>query len=180
MANVKLNNMEFEPYIKYGEIKKSIDRIAKRINADYKGAKDVPVILCVLNGAMMFTSELMKRFKFDCELATIRMSSYQGTSSTGIMRKVLGLTTHVKGRRVIVVEDIVDTGATVASLVEILREKGASEVKICTMLHKPAIYKGSIKLDYVAMEVAPKFILGFGLDYNEMGRNYKDIYTLKQ
>ncbi len=179
MADIKLTNMTFTPYIKYGVIIKAIDSVARRINADYKGSKDVPVILCVLNGAMMFTSELMKRLKFNCELATIRLSSYHGTESTGIARKVMGLTAAIKGRRVLVVEDIIDTGNTIRSLSQILKEEGASEVKVCTLLLKPAIYEGDIAIDYVAMEIEPRFIVGFGLDYNELGRNHKDIYVLK-
>lgn len=170
--------MKFSTYVKYGEIRKSIDNVAKQINADFKGSKDIPVLLCVLNGAMMFTGELMKRLKFDCELATIRLSSYQGTESSGLSRKILGLKTPLKGRRVIVVEDIVDTGHTIKDLMRMLGEEGATEIRICTMLLKPAIYKGDVKLDYVAMEIEPKFIVGFGLDYNEIGRNYKDIYAL--
>jgi len=178
MSTITLHNMKFSTYIKYGDIKKSIDTVAKKINEDYKGCKDVPVLLCVLNGSIMFTGELMKRLKFTCELATIRLSSYQGTESQGVARKILGLKTPLKGRRVIVVEDIVDTGHTIKELTKDLQEEGATEVKICTMLLKPAIYKGPVKIDYVAMEIEPKFIVGFGLDYNEIGRNYKDIYAL--
>ncbi|MBQ7639865.1 MAG: hypoxanthine phosphoribosyltransferase [Bacteroidales bacterium] len=180
MAKIKLQNRTFVPYISNEEIEKAIDRVAEKVNADYKGCTDVPIILCVLNGSIIFTAELLKRLTFNCELATIRLSSYQGTETTGVTRKVLGLTVSLKGRRVIVVEDIVDTGHTITDLTRILAEAGASDVKVCTMLFKPAIFKSTIKLDYVAMEIEPKFIVGFGLDFNELGRNLKDIYILDE
>ena len=180
MAKIKLQNRTFVPYISNEEIEKAIDRVAEKVNADYKGCTDVPIILCVLNGSIIFTAELLKRLTFNCELATIRLSSYQGTETTGVTRKVLGLTVSLKGRRVIVVEDIVDTGHTITDLTRILADEGASDVKVCTMLFKPAIFKSTIKLDYVAMEIEPKFIVGFGLDFNELGRNLKDIYILDE
>lgn len=180
MAKIKLQNRTFAPYISNEEIEKAIDRVAEKVNADYAGCTDVPVILCVLNGAIIFTAELLKRLTFNCELATIRLSSYQGTESTGVTRKVLGLTVNLKGRRVIVVEDIVDTGHTITDLTKILSDEGASDVKVCTLLFKPSIFKSTLKLDYVAMEIEPKFIVGFGLDFNELGRNLKDIYVLDE
>ncbi|MGN1214981.1 MAG: phosphoribosyltransferase, partial [Candidatus Cryptobacteroides sp.] len=134
--------------------------------------------LCVLNGSIMFTAELMKRLTFNCELVSIKLSSYEGTRSTGKTRQVMGMTGSVEGRRVIIVEDIVDTGTTITDLVGILKEKGAAQTKVCTMLLKPEIYSKDLKLDYVAMEIPNDFIVGFGLDYDEIGRNLKDIYVL--
>lgn len=116
----------------------------------------------------------------DCELVSMKLSSYVGTKSTGTVRQVMGLTGDISGRRVIIIEDIVDTGNTIADLISIVKEKGASECRICTMLLKPEVYSKDIKLDYVAMEIPNKFIVGFGLDYNELGRNYKDIYILDE
>ena len=128
----------------------------------------------------MFTAELMKRLDFDCELISMKLSSYDGTQSTGNVREVMGMTGSVKGKRVIVVEDIVDTGNTIVDLKRIVKEKGATDCKICTMLLKPEVYKKAVKLDYVAMEIPNRFIVGFGLDYNELGRNYRDIYILDE
>ena len=110
----------------------------------------------------------------------MKLSSYDGTQSTGNVREVMGMTGSVKGKRVIVVEDIVDTGNTIVDLKRIVKEKGATDCKICTMLLKPEVYKKAVKLDYVAMEIPNRFIVGFGLDYNELGRNYKDIYILDE
>lgn len=175
---MKLNGKTFVPYIPYGELGKDIDAVAEKINADFSGRTDIPVILTVLNGAIMFTAELMRRLDFDCELMSIKLTSYSGTQSTGQVRMPMGLTGSVKGRSVIVVEDIVDTGGTIVFLDDYLRKQGASEVKVCTMLLKSDVYDKDIAIDYVAREIPNRFILGFGLDYDEIGRNYKDIYVL--
>ena len=168
----------FVPYIPYERLEKAIDDVAERINQDFKHFDGTPIILCVLNGSILFTGELMKRLNFPCEFSSIRLSSYEGTLSTGVTRKVLGLTSSIKGRTVLVVEDIVDTGKTITDLHALLLDAGAADVKICTMLLKPEVYKKDLKLDYVAMEIENRFIVGFGLDYDQLGRNYKDIYIL--
>lgn len=180
MGNIRLFDKKFKTFIPNSEIEAAIDRVAEKINADYKGCEDIPVLLCVLNGSIMFTAELMKRLTFECELVSMKLSSYSGTQSTGKVRQVMGMTGSVDGRRVIIVEDIVDTGNTIVDLERILKEKGASEVKVCTMLLKPEIYHKDVPLDYVAMEIPNAFILGFGLDYNEVGRNYPDIYVIDE
>jgi adenylate kinase len=178
MNNVRLFDKSFKPFISNERIEKAIDKVAEEINRDYEGCTDCPVLLCVLNGSLMFTAELMKRLNFNCELICIKLSSYNGTSTTGKVRETMGMTRSVEGKRVIVVEDIVDSGNTIVALKEILKEKGAAETKICTLLFKPEAYKKDMKLDYIAMEIPDDFIVGFGLDYNELGRNFKDIYIL--
>lgn len=180
MERITLFDKTFRQFISNGEIEKAIDKVAEKINADYSGFTEPPVLLCILNGSIMFTAELMKRLNFDCELISMKLSSYDGTQSTGNVREVMGMTGSVKGKRVIVVEDIVDTGNTIVDLNRIVKEKGATDCKICTMLLKPEVYKKAVKLDYVAMEIPNRFIVGFGLDYNELGRNYKDIYILDE
>lgn len=178
MKNITLYDKTFRPFIPQAEIEKAIDNVAERVNADFAGCTDVPVLLCVLNGSIMFCSELMKRLNFNVEIISMKLSSYSGTSSTGRTRQVMGMSGSVEGKRVIVVEDIVDTGNTIVDIMEILKEKGASAVKICTMLHKPEIYKKDVVLDYVGMNIPNKFIVGYGLDYDELGRNLPDIYIL--
>ena len=178
MNRIQVRDKYFVPYIPYEKLEQAIDAVADRINADFKDFDGIPIVLCVLNGSIMFTAELMKRFNFPCELSSVRLSSYEGTLSTGVTRKILGLTTAIKGRTVIVVEDIVDTGKTITDLYDILLEAGAADVKICTMLLKPEVYKKELRLDYVAMEIENRFIVGFGLDYDQLGRNSKDIYIL--
>ena len=180
MDRITIYGKNFVPYISYEEIQSFIDDIADRLNADYGDKEDAPILLCTLNGAMMFTSEIMKRLNFNCELMSVKIRSYSGAHSTGIIQETMGLTGEVKGRSVIIMEDIVDTGTTMAYLTDLLREHEAKDVKICTMLFKPSMYKKDLKIDYVGKEVENKFILGFGLDYDELGRQFKDIYVLDE
>ena len=178
MEKVRLFDKTFKQFIPNARIEQAIDEVAARINRDNEGCTDIPVILFVLNGSMMFTSALMKRLKFTCELVSIKLASYAGTSSTGEVKEMMGFTSDITGRRVIVVEDIVDTGNTIVSLVQKLKDHHAREVKICTLLFKPESYDKDVKLDYVGLSIPNAFIVGYGLDYNEVGRNFEDIYVL--
>ena len=180
MEKIRLKDKTFRKFIPYEKISASIDKVADKLNADFKGCKDIPVLLCVLNGSIMFMGELMKRLEFNLQTISIKLTSYEGTSTTGRVKQAMGLTSDITGRRIIVVEDIVDSGNTIVELKEILKEKGASESYICSLLLKPEAYKKDIKIDYVAMEIPNDFIVGFGLDYDELGRNYKDIYVLDE
>jgi len=180
MEKIKIFDKTFKPFISNEKLMKAIDDVAKRVNNDFNGCTDIPVVLCVLNGSIVFTGELLQRLHFPCELVSIKLSSYQGTKSTGTVLNILGLTADIRNRRVIICEDIVDTGNTIVALKEMLIANGASEVKICTMLLKPDVYKKDVKLDYVGMEIPNAFIVGFGLDYNEIGRNSKDIYVIDE
>lgn len=176
---VRLHDKFFVPYIAHEEIIKAIDKVAEKINNDFAESKEVPLVLCVLNGAIPFTSEVLLRLKFNCELMSVKLSSYQGTKSTGTVLTTLGLTTDVKDRSIIICEDIVDTGNTIVALQEMLMSQGAKDVKICTMLLKPDVYNKDVVLDYVGMEIPNAFIVGFGLDYDELGRNLRDIYVIE-
>lgn len=176
--SVTFHGKTFKPFISNEVLEAAMDSLADRVNAEYGNSDEVPIFLCVLNGAIMFTAAMMKRLNFTAELMSIKLSSYQGTESTGTVLIPLGLTGDVTGRRVIIFEDIVDTGNTIVALKELLIDKGAKDVKICTMLSKPEIYKKTEKLDFVGMEIANKFIVGYGLDYDEQGRNLTDIYAL--
>ena len=178
MEKIKLHDKYFKRFIPNETLEKAIDDLADKMNADYRGTGKVPVLLCVLNGSILFTAELMKRLEFDVDLMSIKLSSYQGTSSTGKVHTEMGLTGDVTGKEIIVVEDIVDTGRTIEALVNILNARRAAKVKVCTMLLKPDMYKKDLVLDYVAMRIPDDFIVGFGLDYDGLGRNYKDIYVL--
>ena len=178
MEKITLKDKTFKTAIPYEKISAAIDEVAEKINKDFMGCNDIPVLLCVLNGSIMFMGELMKRLRFDCQIISTKLTSYVGTSSTGRVKQAMGLTADLTGRRVSVVEDLVDSGNTIVELKSILEEKGASESKICTLLLKPDAYKKDVRIDYVAMEIPNDFIVGFGLDYDELGRNYKDIYVL--
>ena len=178
MEKIKLHDKTFRKSIPYAELEKAIDAVAEKINRDYRDVSGPKALLCVLNGTILFTAELMKRLDFDVELISMKLSSYVGTSSTGDVRETMALTGDVKDKHVIIVEDIIDSGQTIEVLCEKMRERGAAEVRICTMLLKPGCYKKPIPIDYVGMNIPNDFIVGFGLDYDELGRNYKDIYIL--
>ena len=178
MDRIKIHDKNFKPLIPNSRIESIIDSVAEELNADFGESGDIPMLLCVLNGAIMFTAELMKRLTFPLELVSLKLSSYTGTQSTGKVLEVMGLTGDVEGRTVIVCEDIVDTGGTIMALKEMLLAKGAKDVRICTMLLKPDVYSKPLKIDYVGMRIPNDFIVGFGLDYDELGRNLKDIYVL--
>lgn len=175
---ITLQDKTFKPFIKNERIMRAIDDVAAKVNRDFCGCTDVPIVLCVLNGAIPFTGELLQRLDFNCQLVSIKLSSYQGTRSTGTVLNVTGLTADVTGRRIIICEDIVDTGNTIVALKEMLLSEGAADVKICTLLLKPEVYNKPERIDYVGLEIPNAFIVGFGLDYNELGRNSKDIYVI--
>lgn len=179
MDKISILDKTFVPFIGHDELMGCIDSVAERINKDFEGATDVPIVLCILNGAIMFTGELMQRLNFPCQLVSTKMTSYVGTSTTGEVQQTMPLTASVKGRRVIIAEDIIDTGLTIRAMKRILEDEGATEVRVCTMLFKPEAYRTSEHIDYVGKEIANRFIIGFGLDYNELGRNLRDIYVLE-
>lgn len=177
MKSVKIKDKEFELFIQSNEIEKNIERIAHQINHDLAGKN--PIFVAVLNGAFMFAGELMKKVSIPCEITFVRLASYQGTSSTEKVKEVLGLNESIEGRIVVIVEDIVDSGNTMVSLVDELGLQHPLEIKIATLLFKPDALKRDLKLDYVAMEIPSDFIVGYGLDYDGYGRNLNDIYKLK-
>lgn len=179
-SKIVLADKTFKPFIAHERIMSAIDEVAAKLNADFRGCEDVPIVLCVLNGSIPFTGELLQRLEFNCELVSIKMSSYRGTKSTGTVLTMMGLTADITGRRIIICEDIVDTGNTIVAVKEMLLDKGATDVKICTLLFKSEVYDKSEKIDYVGLDIPNAFIVGFGLDYNELGRNYRDIYVIDE
>lgn len=175
--SITIKDKQFDLFIEHEVIKHEIKRVARQINAEL--ADRNPIFLAVLNGAFMFAAELMKEVSIPCEITFVRLASYKGTSSTNQVTEVLGLNEDIEGRLVVIVEDIVDSGATMASLLQELAVFKPAEVKIATLLFKPAAMKKKLQLDYVALEIPNDFIVGYGLDYNGYGRNLKDIYKVK-
>lgn len=175
---IKLGDKEFRPYIDHDELIEKIKIVAEKINKDYKGKK--PIFLAVLNGSFMFAADLMKNISLDCEISFIRVSSYSGTSTTGIVKEVLGLDMDLGARDVIILEDIVDTGTTLETLHKVIKGKQPSSIKTACLLFKPEAYKKPLPVEYPAIEIPEKFIVGFGLDYDGMGRNLRHIYVLNE
>ncbi len=180
MESVTINGKEFVPYISNDKIMEAVKNVASKLNKDFEGVDTVPVMLCVLNGSIVFCGHLLPRLNFPLEIASIRLSSYQGTKSTGKMREMMGLDIDVTGRTVVIVEDIVDTGFTIESLVSRLKERGAADIRVCTFSLKRDVYKLDFPIDYVAMDLPEKFVVGWGLDYDQLGRNLNGIYVLAE
>ncbi len=174
---VKLHDRTFRVMIPAAEIDTAIDRLAVQINADYAD-RETPLFLGVLNGAFMFASELMKKMKFNCEISFVKLASYCGTGSTGKVSELIGLKNNIEGRHVIIVEDIVDTGESMEHLLRSLSGHRPASIEIATLFYKPAAFRKDFPVQYKAMEIGNEFIVGFGLDYNELGRNLKDIYVV--
>lgn len=175
---IKLHDLEFQPYISEKEILEAIEKLALRLNQDYKG--ETPIFLGVLNGAFMFASEVIKRFKGDCEVSFVKLGSYQGTRSTGNVETLLGLNHSLRGRKVILLEDIVDTGNTLHSINEILQKEGVAGYEVATLFYKPEAYKRNFNIKYVGLEIPNNFIVGYGLDYDGLGRNLTEVYKRKE
>ncbi|MBN1989801.1 MAG: hypoxanthine phosphoribosyltransferase [Bacteroidales bacterium] len=177
MKTVKLWDKTFALSYSNEAIQKDVEKVAESINSDFSG-EEQPIFLSVLNGSFMFTADLLKRINFPCEVSFVKLASYQGTSSTGDVNQLIGLTENLEGKHVIIVEDIVDTGHTLTKLYKLVQEHRAASVRIATLLYKPESYHGQIKIDYIGKTIPNDFIVGYGLDYDGLGRNLADIYTL--
>jgi hypoxanthine phosphoribosyltransferase len=173
---ITLHDCDFSTYLYEEEIIARITILAEQINQDYEGKN--PLFLAVLNGSFMFASDLMKRVTIPCEIAFIRLSSYRDMESSGNVKEVLGLTEDVKGRHVVVLEDIVDTGHTVHNLINQLQAKGPVSVEVASLLLKPDCLQHKLDVKYVAKSIPNNFVVGYGLDYNGLGRNLRDIYKI--
>lgn len=178
MKQVKLKDKEFRLSYPEAEIQSDIDLLASKINHDFAKNKDIPLFLSVLNGSFMFTADLLKRISFPCEVSFIKLSSYAGTSTTGKVNELIGLNEDITSRTVIILEDIVDTGITLTKLHEELTKLNPKQILVATLLFKPDAYKGKLKIDYIGRSIPNEFIVGYGLDYDGLGRNLPDIYTV--
>ena len=178
--NIKLHDRTFRVLIPAAGIDAAIDRLATRINADYAGRAAVqpPLFLGLLNGAFMFVAELVKKIEFPCEISFVKLASYAGTGSTGRVSELIGLRNNVEGRDVIILEDIVDTGVSMEHLLRSLSGHRPASVEIATLFFKPGAFTRDFDVKYRALEIGNEFIVGFGLDYNELGRNLKDVYVV--
>jgi len=172
----KLKDKYFEKFICSDDLQSKIDILANQINMELAGKN--PVFIVVLNGAFIFASDLIKRVTIDCEIAFVKLSSYQGTQSSGVVQQIIGLDLDLKGRTIVVVEDIVDTGLTLDSFLKTLSAMEPAEVKVATCLLKPEPFKDRFPVDYVCFSIPNKFVVGYGLDYDGLGRNSSDIYKI--
>lgn len=176
MSRIKIHDRYFETSITHEEIVEAVKRVAAEINRDYAGKR--PLLLGVLNGCFMFVAELMRNLEIECEISFVKLSSYQGTTTTGVVREVLGLTESLAGRDVIIVEDIVDTGYTMQRMIESLGTRNPASVQIASLFLKPARLQVPVNVKYSAFTIPDRFIVGYGLDYDGLGRNLPDVYDV--
>ncbi|MCD7898389.1 MAG: hypoxanthine phosphoribosyltransferase [Bacteroides sp.] len=176
MNTIEIKDKRFSISISSEEIQKEVTRVASEINRDFAGKN--PLFLSVLNGAFMFTADLMKKITIPCEVSFVKLASYQGVTSTGMIKEVIGINEDISDRVIIIIEDIVDTGFTMQRLLESLGTRGPREIHIASLLLKPDKLQVDLNVEYVAMRIPNDFIVGYGLDYDGFGRNYPDIYTI--
>ncbi|SEH36428.1 hypoxanthine phosphoribosyltransferase [Epilithonimonas hominis] len=179
MESITIHDKNFVPYLKHDEIQEIIKKLALKVYEDYKD--ETPIFVGVLNGVIMFFSDFLKYYPGKCEIAFLQVSSYSGTQSTGIVYKKMDLTKDVVDRHIILMEDIVDTGNTLENLFEYFKNtQRPKSLKVASLLLKPDVFQKDFTIDYVAKEIPNKFVLGYGLDYDELGRNLPDLYQLEE
>ena len=177
MSTIQVLDKTFEPYLKEAAIQEKITELALQLNKDYAGKR--PLFLSVLNGSFLFTADLFKQITIEAEVSFIKLASYKGTSSTGNVITAIGLDINVKDRHIIILEDIIDTGKTLHHYLPQLESMQPASIKIAVLLNKKEALQYPVKVDYACFEIPNKFVVGYGLDYDGLGRNSKDIYQLK-
>lgn len=175
---ITIHDKNFVPYITEAKIKERVKAIAAEISSDYAGKK--PLFVAILNGAFMFASDLFKELNIEAEIAFIKLASYKGTTSTGKVLTAIGLDADIHDRHVIIVEDIVDTGKTLNTFLPTLEHSQPKSLKLVTLLHKPEATVFPIRIDYLCFSIPNKFVVGYGLDYDGLGRNLKEIYQIEE
>lgn len=176
MSIVKVKDKTFKTFIPEEEIQRRVKAVAEKLNKDMAGKN--PLFLAVLNGSFIFAADLMRYITIPCEISFVKLASYEGTTSTGKVKEVVGINQDLKGRTVVIVEDIVDTGHTMKHMLESLSKHNPESLHICTLLVKPGKLEVDLNIEYPAMEIPNDFIVGYGLDYDQQGRNLREIYTL--
>ena len=176
MDRITVKDKTFEVSLPEAQIKARVKELAQQLSRDLEGKN--PLFLAVLNGAFIFAADLMREMTIPCEISFVKLASYQGTTSTGTIHEVIGINENLTERAVVIVEDIVESGLTIRRMMEQLGTRNPASVQVCTLFFKPEKLKENLKLDYVAFSIPNDFILGYGLDYDQQGRQLKDIYTL--
>ena len=174
---IQLHDKEFVSFISAEEIDFAIQKMVDQIEGDF--ADEIPVFVGVLNGSFMVVSDFVKKYSKPCEVSFVKMASYEGMNSTNQVKELIGLNQDLTGRTVIVIEDIVDTGHTIVELKALFKKQNPKHFKIATLFFKPEAYKKDVKIDYIGIQIPNKFIVGFGLDYDGLGRNLPEVYQLK-
>jgi hypoxanthine phosphoribosyltransferase len=177
MKDIKLHDKTFEIYLTENEIREIVQKVAEEIN---NSGIENPLFIAVLNGSFLFAADIMRKITLpNSEISFIKLASYEGTITTGKVNELIGINTDIKGRNIVILEDIIDTGNTLVKLTELMKNKEISSLKIATLLFKPEAYLKEIPIDFIGKSIPNKFVVGYGLDYDEIGRNLPHIYNLK-
>ena len=177
MSIIKLHDKYFKTYISAEKIDEATQQLVDQVSADLN-EEEKPLFIGILNGSFMFVADFVRKYSSNCEVSFVKLASYEGTNSTGKIRQLVGLNEDLEGRTVVILEDIIDTGNTLAEIYEIFKDKKLKQLKIATLFFKPDIYKKELHIDYIGIPIPDKFIVGYGLDYDGLGRNLKDIYQI--
>jgi len=176
MELIKINDKTFEPYVSAEELNQIAERMASEVYQDLQESR--PIFIAVLNGSFMFAADFLRHYKGECEISFVKMASYKGTQSTGKIHQLIGLSTPVEGRDVVILEDIIDTGNTLEEIYRIFEDKKVNSFRVATLFFKPDAYKKDLKIDYVGKPIPNRFIVGYGLDFDEIARNLPQVYQL--
>lgn len=177
MSVIKLHDLYFTPFISASEIDKIVSSLVKQVTEDLP-KNEVPLFIGILNGSFLFASDFIRKFKGNCEVSFVKLSSYQGIKSSEIVNQLIGINEDISNKTIIILEDIIDTGATLHKIYDIFKTKNIKELKIATLFFKPDVYKKELPINYIGKNIDDIFIVGYGLDYNGLGRNLPSIYQL--
>ena len=178
METIQIHDKHFVPFIGQEKIERYIEFLANQIAEDL-GPKEVPIFIGILNGSFIFAADFVRKYKHECHITFVKMASYEGVNSTGKIKHLVGINESLEGRTVVILEDIIDTGNTLAEIYDIFRDKKVKQLKIATLFFKPDVFRKELPIDYIGKSIEDKFIVGYGLDYDGLGRNLSDIYQLK-
>jgi len=178
METIQIHDKHFVPFINRDKIERYVEFIANQVAQDLD-PNEVPIFIGILNGSFMFAADFVRKYPHDCHITFVKMASYEGVNSTGKIKHLVGINEDLTGRTVVILEDIIDTGNTLAEIYEIFRDKKVKELKIATLFFKPDVFRKELPIDYIGKSIEDKFIVGYGLDYDGLGRNLSDIYQLK-
>jgi adenylate kinase len=178
MESIKIHDKHFVPFIDRERINSYVEFLANQIAKDI-GPDEVPIFIGILNGSFMFAADFVRKYPHDCHITFVKMASYEGVNSTGKVKHLVGINEDLTGKTVVILEDIIDTGNTLAEIYEIFRDKNVKQLKIATLFFKPDVFRKELPIDYIGKSIEDKFIVGYGLDFDGLGRNLSDIYRLK-
>ncbi len=179
MELIKLHDKHFKPFIKKESIAKYVKYIANEL-AKELGKDEVPVFIAILNGSFVFAADFLREYPYDCHISFVKLSSYQGVNSTGKIRQLVGIDENLEGKTIVILEDIIDTGNTLSEIYEIFKQKNVKKLIIATLFFKPDVFRKELHINYIGKSIEDKFIVGYGLDYDGLGRNLPDIYQFSE